>query len=144
MKSYKSKKIWLNLEKTKWCKVRLYDKKSKMQEYYDADNKRRGIDTADILGCSLHYVWVNGETNEVYGETGTVLLSFDNCGAGLVAHEFMHAVIWSHNHSDEKEQYPFIIQNIEEEEVIAHNLTYAIRQFYIWYWKIEKLFKQAV
>lgn len=98
-----------------------------------------------VSGCHCGYELLKvrrGKKTRLSKDTGTVFLSFGHCGAGVVTHELAHAILWAHRHKRGKQQYPIVIKNMKEEEEILYNLTYAIRQFYTWYWKIEKEFKK--
>ena len=138
MRAYKSKKIWLNEKKTKFCTTRLYRDKKEMQKYYDLHSDTHAIKGQQIAGASIHWVMIFNESRKVTGNTGMVLLCMERTGAGTVCHEFMHAVLWAHRHHKNKKQHPIIIRNMKEEEEILHNLSYAVIQFYNWYWNIEK------
>jgi hypothetical protein len=106
-----------------------------MQDYYKKHCADRGLKDKghyNVSGVSLHYEnRVNGKCQP---ETGTVLLCLDHCGAGVVSHEFLHAVLWAYKHRKNKKQYPIIIKNMREEEDILQNHTFAVTQFYNWYW----------
>lgn len=71
-------------------------------------------------------------------ETGTILLSLEYCGAGIVTHEIMHGILWARKNGFKKQQYPIVIKTMEEEENILQDFTYAVQFFYNWYWKIDK------
>lgn len=135
---YRRKKIWLTLDKKKYCYVRVYPDKASMQEAYRAYRSYDGKNGWKILGAHsgyTRYVCEKGKRCKTLPETGTVWLSKENCGAGIVAHELMHAVIWARTHRARwTDQYPFVIKNMNEEEKLLHNLTYAIRQFYTWFY----------
>jgi hypothetical protein len=143
MRKYRSKKIWLD-ENHKWyCYVRLYREKIDMQNDY---KKRSPNDTNHYKTLGVHngYVLLKYAKNgglKYINETGTVHLCIKHCGAGIVSHEFMHAVLWAYKHNRNKEQYPILIKNMVEEEKILHMLTYSVQQFYRWYWQIVKLMK---
>lgn len=158
----KTKRIYLNLKKTKYCIAKLYSSKEEMANAY---KKFRPLDKNHnaVLGCHCAYEKWNFVTSPkktvskkgiigfkeviksktIKPETGTVFLCFEHCGAGVVTHELMHAIIWAHKHRMYKKQYPFVLNNMKEEEKLLHNFTYAVRQFYDWYWKIEKEFEHA-
>jgi len=132
--------------------VKVFKRKADMQAAYDAANRAKGVvDGDNVQGVHLGYTRYgpNGDgTYTLHPESGTVLLYFGSCGAGVVSHEFMHAVLWAVTHQksgddpeDYCEHYPIIIDNMDQEEVLLHNLTYAVRQFYNWLYKIEKVFQ---
>lgn len=138
MKGFVSKKVWLTTDKKKFCIVRVYPAKKDMQEAYETFRPGdRGHDK--VLGAHCGYEKLDmspGKRMKLSPETGTVFLSMESLGAGIVAHELMHAVIWAKTHKKGwTDQYPFTIKGIAEEEKLLHNLTYAIRQFYDFYWK---------
>lgn len=133
----KKKKLFLNDKKTKWCIVQLYNHKYDMQQAYIKYCKQRGQKPDPILGASTHYekIYIGDKGKEkLSGETGTVFLCAEHCGAGLVAHELLHAVLYAWKHKLNKEQYPITIKNMDEEEEILRNLTFAISQFYQWFY----------
>lgn len=140
MRLYKRKKIWLNRKNKNFCWIRLYAAKKDMQAFYLKDCENYSKEYEPILGAHIPYeVLLKGKLTK---ETGLVLLCFEHAGFGLVAHEILHAVLWARGHKRHKKQYPIVIKNMEEEEDLLHDFTYAVRQFYIWYWKIEKQFKK--
>lgn len=87
-----------------------------------------------VLGVHCPYEKYRGR--KLSPETGTVFLAVEYCGAGIVSHELLHAVLWAHKHKRNKRQYPIVIENMRQEENILHNHTYAVEQFYRWYWKV--------
>ena len=131
------KKVYLNTEKTKYCIVELYTTRKEMRVAYNKhpSNNAKG---SKILGAHCGYEKYRSTQPRwgVLPETGTVFLSLENCGAGVVAHEIMHAVLWAWKHKRLKNQYPIVIKNMNEEEKILHNHSYAVMQFYRWYWKV--------
>lgn len=72
------------------------------------------------------------------GEVATVFLSCQNAGAGIVSHELLHAVLYAYKYKKNKKQYPIIIRSMNEEDKILRNHTFAIIQFYKWFWKVTK------
>lgn len=145
MKKYWKKKIFVNENNYVWCRV--YADKKEMQRYYE----KVGGNDSDHYKCSgvaLNYerwCFSGNKKTQVSMETGTVLLHLKSLGAGIVSHEFMHAVLWAHKHKKGKNQYPIIIKDMKEEEEILHNHTYAVRNFYSWYWKyLEPKHKQLI
>lgn len=143
---YKTKKIWLNGKKTRYCWVRLYADKLEMQKAYH--RYRPDDNDYDKIGGAhcAHVLLTISESGEekISDETGRVYLCFDYCGASIIAHELGHAVLYANRENMIDEQHPIVIRDMEEEEEILYNLTYAIRQFYDWYWKIEKHFKPVI
>lgn len=140
------KRIYLNEGHTKYCIVRLFQRKIDMQEAYKI-RCPKDLDHYSVLGAHNAYnrVKINKDSSETFSnEIGTIFLNLDNCGAGIVAHEFGHAVLWAYKHPNGKckKQYPIIIKSMDDEEEILYHLTYAISQFYIWYWKVVKEFKK--
>lgn len=107
-----------------------------MQQAYLKYCKERGQKGNPVKGASTHYWKYIGKA--LKGETGTVFLSVEDCGAGIISHEFMHAVLWAYKHTKNKKQYPIVIKNMKEEEVILHNHTFVVQQFYKWYWRKVK------
>jgi len=138
--THRRKKIWLNEKHTKYCWVKLYGIRENMRDDYKNDPRSNTSPKTGygINGASLHWEHFNPVTKELKKDTGCVYLCKEYCGAGVVSHELLHAVLWAHKHRNYKKQYPIIIKSMREEETIAYNLTHAVQQFYQWYWKIEK------
>ncbi len=137
MRKYREKKIFLNNNHSKYCIVRVFYKESEMRAFYKRHCEERGLPDPDhfqIKGVSLHYEKISGR--KLSPETGMVLFSLENCGAGVVTHELLHAILWAHKHKANKQQYPIVIKDMKEEEQILSNHTYAVMQFYRWYWKL--------
>jgi hypothetical protein len=139
------KHIFLSDDDTKYCRVLLYKEKSAMQKAYkDFRSGDQGHESVEGVHCAYEVIEIDEENKESYRpETGTIFLNFESCGAGVVCHEFMHAVLWAWNHRPGKQQYPIIICNITEEEEILYNLSHALVQFYNWYWLVEDQFTEA-
>lgn len=152
----KSKKIYLNTRKTKYCVVELYKTKKEMREAY---KKRCPHDTHHDIVLGAHQAYekfimpkkfkkdhadnpkkfyrLNTSKLKLAPETGTIFLSLEDCGAGVVTHEIMHATLWAYKHKKMKQQYPIKIKDMKEEELVLRNFTLAVQQFYRWYWKIK-------
>lgn len=122
----------------------LYRSKKEMQAAYEKF-KPQDKNHYKSLGacCNDTIVTVGGDNKiiRVSGQTSTVFLSLENCEVSVVVHELLHAVLFSHKHSLRKKQYPIVIKNMKEEEVILHNHSYTCYQFYTWYWKVQSQFK---
>lgn len=133
----RSKRIYTNTKRTRWIIVRLYNTRKEMRAAYkEFQPSDKGHN--EVFGVHCAYDKVNVDANgasKQCGEKGTVFLSLQDCGAGVVAHELGHAVFWGLGRL-RKKQYPIVIKNMQQEEVYLHNLTYAIIQFYRWYWKV--------
>jgi hypothetical protein len=132
--THKRKLIYLNEKKSKFCIIKLFDTKKEMQDAYA---KFRPDDTQHYkcLGAHCAYeklLFSNSKRGSLSKESGTVFLSKEYLGAGIVTHELMHAVLWAYKHKRGKKQYPIIIKSMKEEEEILHNHTYAVKQFYNW------------
>jgi hypothetical protein len=141
--NFLKKIIYLNKEHTKFCRVILFKDKKEMQRTY---KRLRPKDTYHFKTLGVHWPYTlleidKNKNTRLSKETGTVLLSYKNCGAGIVTHELMHAVLWSWRHHKNKEQYPITIKNMKEEEDILQCHTYAVKQFYNWFFKIENKLK---
>lgn len=126
----------------KWCIVRVYKTKKSMQIAY---KKFRPNDLGHFktLGahCAYDLIKIGRDGRTVTsGETGTIFLHKNKCGAGIACHEILHGVLWAFRHRRNKIQYPFVLKSMEDEEELLHNFTYAITQFYQWYWEIENSF----
>ncbi len=111
-----------------------------MQKYY-AKSCPNDSNHFDVLGVNVAraYYKKRGKKLVFTGRLGEVLLNLQHCRAGIVCHEFMHAVLWAKGFKKFKKQYPIIIKNMEEEEHMLHEFTYVVRQFYTWYWKVKKV-----
>lgn len=137
---YRQKRIYLNEGRTKYCIVKVFKKKIDMQHAYanlrPDEKEAYGVDGVHCAYDKL----VGGRT--LSPETGTVLMHYDQCGAGIVSHELGHAVLWAHRHKKGKEQYPIVIKNMDDEEEILYHLYLAVKQFYNWLYEIEKWFKK--
>lgn len=136
------KKIFLNEGHTSYCIVKLFKTKLLMQQAYE---KRSPQDDGHykVSGCHIAYTLLlvdKKKKTRISPQTGEVFLNLSECGAGIICHELAHAIFWAHMHKNKKKQYPFIIKNMDEEEEILYNLTYAIRQFYTWFWEVKKKF----
>jgi hypothetical protein len=145
MKKFLKTRIYFDKEKTRWCQVMVFKEKYEMNKYYFMHD-RNPSDGRHFYTQGVHMAGVLFRTEDdgsetMYGETGKVLLHFDQCGAGIVSHEFGHAVLCSHTMSVNGQQYPIIIHNMEEEEDILHDLYRAISSFYTWYWdKVDPVY----
>lgn len=139
------KKIFVNTKRTRWVWVWLYSNKQEMQENYERNPLVSLYGNAKkndkILGAHCPYTraQITSEGKRIFiGEIGRVYLCYGHVGAGIVAHEFGHAILWAFKHRPFKKQYPIVIRDMRYEEELLHNLTEAVAQFYSWYWKIEK------
>lgn len=132
----KTKQVWLNHKKTKYCIIHLFGTNSEMQKAYDKNPHNNG--GSKVLGAHCGYEKYKTPNYKIHPETGIVFLSLENCGASVVPHELMHAVLWAWKHKRLKKQYPIVIKNMKDEEELLHNQSFAVNQFYNWYWKITK------
>jgi hypothetical protein len=136
----KYKRIYFDKTKSnKYFVAKLFKTKKQMQDAY---KKASPKDDGHYKVLGVHQAYKKYSTNGTKGispETGTVFLSLENCGAGIVCHEIMHAVLWGRGHKKYKKQYPIIIKNMVEEEKMLHAFTRCIIQFYDWYWKVKKV-----
>jgi len=137
----RKKRIYLNEKNTKYCIVKMYGSAKEMQ--YAMKNEGSGtLQYKTCLGLHMAYSkMVFKKSWSLSPQTGTVYLCKQHSGAGIATHELMHATLWAHKHKKAKQQYPFVIKNMIEEETILRNFTHAVMQFYRWYWKIEKQLK---
>lgn len=128
-------RIYLNREHTLYCIVRLYPCQQSMQRAY----RRRTGSKDGILGACQPYQYVSYRNNpdgEVMPEVATIYLCVAHCNAGIVSHEFGHAALWAFKFKPGKVQYPLVIRSMKQEEKLLHMQTYAVQQFYEWYWKV--------
>jgi len=133
---YRRKKIWMNYKKTRYIWCYLWKDKEEMNEEY---HRRKPSEKPAVLGTHMGRVawYYEKKKRRLYPQSGIIFLHIDNCGATVAAHEFMHGAIWAHRHSLKKKQYPFTIKSMNEEEELLHNFSYAIGQFYDWYWDVK-------
>ncbi|HMF73451.1 MAG TPA: hypothetical protein VK616_18350 [Flavitalea sp.] len=137
------KKIYLNTQKTKHCNVRLYRTKKEMR---DGIRKYRSYEKQidQIAGCCCPYTRYNIGTRTARPDVAKVFLSIQDCGAGIVTHELLHAVLWAWKHSFRKKQHPILIKDMNDEEEILHNHTFAVKQFYNWFFENKKRLLHSV
>ncbi len=134
----RSKKIFFDKDKTVYVIVRLFKKKEEMQKYYKKICPRDGNHEYTLgVNIARTYFKLKGKKKIFIPMTGEVLLNLEHCGASVVCHEFMHAVLWARKFSPKKRQYPIVIKDMQEEESMLHCFSHIIRQFYKWYWKIK-------
>lgn len=141
----KKKRIYLKYDMTKYCDVFLFDTRKELRAFYAKHCPKDG-NHHKVRGVSVHrdYYQQKGKSKKwvLMPKTGEVLLSLQDCGAGVVTHEFMHATIWAFRHNGKNDQYPFVIRNMREEEKLLHGFTFAVMQFYRWYYQIIDSGKQ--
>lgn len=140
MKYYR-KKIWVSDRRYVW--VRLYKTRKDMLEYADSRNSDKEPFDRNLAGCHFAYrQYVVGEgTPKFIAESGTVLLNMEYLGAGIVAHELLHAVLWAFKHSTrKKDNHPLAIKDMKQEERICYALTDACIDF--WNWWVDRKFKK--
>jgi hypothetical protein len=127
----KSRRVYLNEKRTKHCTVILFETAVEMRAYY-AKQTKSDDNECHTLGVHVARI-VRGKK-----QNGTVLLSLEFCNPSVVAHEFLHAILWARK----RKTYPIVIKSPWQEEKLAYNLSYALSQFYSWQWKVadgEKL-----
>lgn len=114
------------------------------QEWVVKDDALQNVgENFDGLNCPyIAYNLLSCGKEFLSKKIANIFLYFDECGVGVVSHELLHASLWAWKFSNLKQQYPIIINNMDEEEEVLHIHTDALRQFYIWYWKVEKYFKK--
>ena len=114
----KKKKIWLTTDKKKYCWVKVYNTKKEMQEAYEAfrpgDKNHDKVEGAHC-GYERHRLF-RGKWR-VHEETAIVFLCKERCGAGVVTHELMHAVLWARQHKFRFKQYPVIIKSMDSSSI---------------------------
>lgn len=143
MRKYFRKKLYVTRDRKKFVILKLFITQNDMQEAYKSECPADMVSKSyykRVLGAHRAYVTVRVNQNGrsvYYNETGTIFLSLENCGAGIVTHEILHAVLWAWKHRKSKQQYPIVINNMTEEEDILLNHTHATKHFYDWYWKIR-------
>lgn len=122
-----------------YINVRVYKNLTTLRAAYSRACNDRGIKdfAKDILGVHCAYKKVRRKPEEpnidyLLNDTGTVYLSATHLQPHIVAHEFLHALLWSHKHEYIKEQHPICILNMEEEEDICYGLTDLLQRFYKW------------
>lgn len=140
----KERRKWIYLDDahTKYCIVRLFATKRLMQSAY-AKRTPYSEGHYKVSGSNVPYHCVRMKqdgSEETKGEIATVFLSVENCGAGVVAHELGHAALWGYKYHPGKVQFPIIFNSMEDEEEFLYSQTYAVMQFYRWYWKVVEEF----
>lgn len=138
----RSKRIYFDRQKTRYVVCRLFKYRNEMRTYYSKscpNDKNHN----DVLGVNIarEYYVKKGKKWLFSKQTGEVLLNLQDCGVGVVTHEFMHAVLWARNFKEFKKQYPIVIKDMADEEHLLHEFTYIVRQFYNWYWDVKKKIK---
>jgi hypothetical protein len=130
------KKVFLDQHRSRYCWVLVYRTKTQMLRAYAAQRPlERNQEHCLGVHCAHERRRLIGGRWRTLADTGRVLLSEENCGAGVVAHELMHAVLWAYSHRKRKEQFPLIITGMAMEEELLHSLTAALKQFYPFYWQ---------
>lgn len=138
----RQKRIYLNEGHTKYCVAKLYKTRELMRQAYKDYKPSDGCSEVSGAHCPFKALIFKKKKRAILSpHTGILFLNLQDCGAGIICHEIAHAVLWAHKHKRHKEQYPIVIKDMDEEEEILYHLTYAIRQFYNWYWEIKKLIK---
>lgn len=132
----KKKKLWLTTDNRKYCWVKVFNTLEEMREaYHQFRSYEKNWNDVQGVHCGYEKLKIEkGKRPKTTSETGTVFLSKTHCGAGVVTHELLHAVLWAKQHKHRwKTQYPITIKSMKEEERLAHNHTYAVTQFYNWF-----------
>lgn len=132
------KKIWLDRHHKTCCTVLLFRRRDAMRAHYARCCKWRGEsldDAKEILGVHMPWKKIKYSENKLKPDSGIVLLSLQDCGSSIVAHEFGHAVLHAFNIEKEK-RYPIRINSMVQEEKLLHMLYYTMRQFNDWFWKV--------
>lgn len=141
---HRSKEIYVNEQGTKYVKVFVYSTKLEMQAAYKKFSPQDGNHNK-VKGAHCAYnkyiIPKGGKRKYLSHETGTIFLCYPSCGAGVISHEFLHAVLWAHQHTKTKKQYPVVIKDMKQEETICYSLTRCVKEFYNWLYRIEKIFK---
>ena len=130
----KSVKIFLNTKNTRYATIEVHEtlagmRKAIMAFRPDSKNIRR------VVGQCCPHERINTRTGRTHREIANVFLCSNNCGAGVAGHELLHAVLWAFQYKKYKNQYPIVINNMDEEEELLHNHSHAVMQFYQWYFK---------
>jgi hypothetical protein len=139
----RTKRIIINREKGLYVRCHIFDTPETMRLYYKKQDKKAGKPLDDdhdkVLGVHLAYERYHKPKKKwvLHPESGQVLLSLKDCVSSIVAHEFMHAVLHGARHGSKHIQ-KITIKNMEEEEVLLHDLTNAMRQFWAFYDKVTK------
>lgn len=127
-------------KKAKYVTVRIFHRLKDLRWFYR--KLRPQDDHIDkTLGAHVGYTIDREKSKEKYWyETGTVLFSAKHCGAGLISHEFLHALFWAHGHTPDKEQYPLTIsfKNMDDEEAFCYLMTDLVGSFFRWFYKLER------
>ena len=133
VKSYRTKKI--ATVEYNYVNVRVYkDLKSMRLAYKKICPTNEYVN--DVIGVHCGYMRIDYASGEKHGslmnETGTVYLNINDCDSWIVAHEFLHALLWSHKFDYRKIQHPISIDSMDQEEDICYGLTEMLQVFYKW------------
>ena len=111
---------------------RIYESKTGMRQAYKELSPEQGEhDEVESVHCAYTFFDEYDDGSKEYSKhTGILLTHSEEMMAGVIEHELMHAIFWAHKHHADKEQYPIIITNMEEEEILLGNFTHALNQLY--------------
>jgi hypothetical protein len=138
-RKYRWKKIVVNNKTGKFCIFRLYGSRGDMIAGHNEFCPTSKVG-ADMLGAHAG-IWrfvLRGYRRALYKQTGVVFLCVEHCGAGVVGHEIMHAVMFARNHRMSFRQYPVVIKELAEEEEMLYDYTDATMEFYCWFYDVAK------
>lgn len=116
-----------------FVEFRLYDTKENMRiDYKEMKPEDLNHDKVESVHCAYTFIEEYDDGSEEYSKkTGIIMTNSEGLDVGVIPHEIMHAVLWAYNHSEDKVQYPIVINNMEEEEIILHAFSNALQQFYL-------------
>lgn len=131
---YKSKRLWIDREHTKYSTVYLFDTLKGMREWdknFQIENFQN--DSRYFYGKNIRYTSYTKDKKEMNPDSSIILLCEPYAGRNTVAHEIMHAVLWAFNHRPTTKRYPIVIKNVDQEEVLLQQHSYMMKQFYSWF-----------
>lgn len=113
-------------------KVSVFNTKSQMYTYFRKRGKSIGLkrndNKLDFFGICMCYEHIDIQ-NKRMPDIGEVLLFRGKIGAGIVAHEMLHAALHYERLVSKNEQATFTNNIGKEEERLAYCLTDLVRQF---------------
>src|SRR5688500_6865677 len=121
IRQYRRKKIYLTKANDVYANVRLYANHEDMVSEHNAYGKMVGdplVIDGRTRGICKPFVRLKIEkdgSDSVHNHIATIFLAFHECGAGVATHEIMHAILWAWKFHKEKQQYPIVINSMEEE-----------------------------
>lgn len=113
--------------------VKVFDTKAKMYDYFRKRGKAIGLKRRDgeldFAAICMCYERIRTRDEKRMPDIGEVLFYRDRLGAGIVAHEMLHAAMHYERLVNQNTNATFTPNIGKEEERLAHTLTDLVRQF---------------